>query len=120
SKIAALGSSVTFTVRASGASGYQWYKDGSAIPGATDSSLTIASVRGLPMPHMPQAASMSSFFRQLGGTVGVGMVGMLLEWRLRAHGSDPLSAFSETFLVLAAVCASTAFASWWMRPAEPA
>lgn len=82
-------------------------------------SLTIGSVRGLPTGHMPQAASMSSFFRQLGGAVGVGMVGTLLEWRLQAHSSDPVSAFSETFLVLAAICASTAFASWWMRPAEP-
>lgn len=46
SQSAALGSSVTFTVSASGSGdlGYQWFKGGVAIDGATSSSYTIASV----------------------------------------------------------------------------
>jgi glucuronoarabinoxylan endo-1,4-beta-xylanase len=42
------GSSVTFTVAASGgpAPTYQWHKDGVAIPGATTSNLTINGVTG--------------------------------------------------------------------------
>lgn len=44
SKTASVGSSVTFTVSASGASSYQWYKDGTAITGATSATLTIGSV----------------------------------------------------------------------------
>ncbi len=38
------GSSVTFSVTATGATGYQWRKDGVDIPGATQSSYTISSV----------------------------------------------------------------------------
>lgn len=79
-------------------------------------SLTIGAVRGLPLPDLPQAASMASYFRQLGGALGVGLAGTLLEWRLQANASEPLTAFSETFLVLAAVLASTALAAWQMRP----
>lgn len=80
-------------------------------------SLTIGAVRGLPLRDLSQATSMASYFRQLGGTLGVGMVGILLEWRLRAHGSNTLAAFGETFLVLAAVLLASALAAWWMRPA---
>ncbi len=41
---AAPGSSATFSVNATGAAQYQWSKDGTAIPGATAASFTIAAV----------------------------------------------------------------------------
>ena len=44
SQTAFLGSAVSFTVAAQSALGYQWQRDGSNIPGATDSTYTLASV----------------------------------------------------------------------------
>jgi Calx-beta domain/Bacterial TSP3 repeat len=45
-KIAASGDSVTLSVSATGASGYQWFKDGVAVQNATSASLAFASVSG--------------------------------------------------------------------------
>jgi len=47
SQTGAVGGNVTFTVAASGTAplAYQWYKDGSAVAGATGSSLTINGVK---------------------------------------------------------------------------
>lgn len=42
-KYVATGTSATFTVRASGATGYQWYKGGVAIIGATSASYTVVA-----------------------------------------------------------------------------
>ena len=41
------GSAVTFTAAASGAVGYQWYRNGGAIPGATAGALTIPRIYAL-------------------------------------------------------------------------
>ena len=53
-------------------------------------SLSLGSMRGLGAAEIPQAASMQNFLRQLGGAVGVSLVGILLEWRLAAHGATLL------------------------------
>jgi MFS transporter, DHA2 family, multidrug resistance protein len=88
--------------------------------------LSLGMVRGLAPADFPQAASMSGFIRQLGGAIGVSLVGTALEWRLRAHGIDTadraavaaqgLFAFQEIFLILAAVAALAVLAAWFMRP----
>jgi hypothetical protein len=53
----------------------------------------------------------------LGGSAGVSLCGIVLEWRLAAHGdslANPvtsparLAAFNESFLMLAALCALAA------------
>lgn len=78
-------------------------------------SLNLAAVRRTEPALLPQAASGINFLRQLGGAVGVSVVGIVLEWRLRAHANDhPLAAFGETFWMIATVCALAAFAAWRM------
>ncbi len=81
-------------------------------------SLTLGSTRGLPRAEFAQAASQASFYRQFGGAIGVASVGVLLEWRLGVHPGDELRAFGETFLILAAICASTVVAAWRMQTSE--
>ena len=65
----------------------------------------------------------------LGGSIGVSLCGIVLEWRLAAHGdvltrtaSSPqrLAAFNEVFLMLATLCALALFAAWRLRDAAPA
>jgi EmrB/QacA subfamily drug resistance transporter len=82
-------------------------------------SLTLGSVPGLPLDAVPQAASVISFLRQLGGATGVGLVGIFLEWRLRlrsAAGEAALSAFADTFWLVAALSAVATLAAMRMRP----
>jgi MFS transporter, DHA2 family, multidrug resistance protein len=89
-------------------------------------ALSIGTVRGLDTSEIPQATSMSSFMRQLGGVIGISLVGIGLESRLTAHGSDLISsgsidpnrlaAFDEIFVFLAIVCFCAAFAAWFMKP----
>lgn len=88
-------------------------------------ALSLGSLRGLASAEYPQAASMSNFLRQLGGAIGVSLIGILLEWRLAAHGVTMLgtggdaarvAAFDETFLLLAAICVPAFVAAWFMDP----
>lgn len=88
-------------------------------------SLSLGSMRGLGVAEVPQAASMANFLRQLGGAVGISLVGILLEWRLAAHGVTLLgagddtarvSAFDETFVLLAAISVPAMVAAWFMEP----
>jgi EmrB/QacA subfamily drug resistance transporter len=94
-------------------------------------SLNLGSMRGLDKRLIPQGASAISFLRMLGGAVGVSLCGIVLEWRLSAHGdsltnpvSSParLAAFDESFLFLAGLCALALLASWRLRhpPADSA
>jgi len=93
-------------------------------------SLNLGSLRGVPPAHLSAGASAVNFVRQLGGTVGVSLVGVVLEWRLAARGLDPaaigsasgaaLDAFHETFLALAATMAVAVLAAWRMRPRDVA
>lgn len=91
-------------------------------------SLNLGAMRGLPKPLIPQGASAINFLRMLGGSVGVSLCGIVLEWRLATHGdslSKPLSsparlaAFNESFLMLAAICAVALLAAWRLREAPP-
>lgn len=76
-------------------------------------SLNLGSIRPLPKDLIAQGVSAISFLRMLGGAIGVSLCGIVLEWRLAAHGdslansaSSParLAAFNEAFLMLAALC----------------
>jgi fucose permease len=60
----------------------------------------------------------------LGGAAGVSLCGILLEWRLSAHGDSlalpqtslaRLHAFDEVFMLLAACCALAMLAAWRIR-----
>lgn len=87
-------------------------------------SLNIGAMRGLQHTHIPQGSSAINFLRMLGGAAGVSLCGIVLEWRISAHGfrldtasTNParLIAFNETFLMLAAVCALALVAALRLR-----
>ena len=86
-------------------------------------SLNTGAMRGLDKAHIPQGASAINFLRMLGGAAGVSLCGIVLEWRLAAHGvhlgsrgAGHLAPFNETFLMLAATCALALLAAWRLRP----
>ncbi|MDQ3059085.1 MAG: MFS transporter [Pseudomonadota bacterium] len=91
-------------------------------------SLSLGALRPLPRELIPQGVSAVSFVRMLGGAIGVSLCGIVLEWRLAAHGqslastaSSParLAAFNETFLMLAALCLLAMVAAWQLRDSAP-
>ncbi|MBK9440999.1 MAG: DHA2 family efflux MFS transporter permease subunit [Comamonadaceae bacterium] len=89
-------------------------------------SLNLGALRPLEKGLLPQGSSSINFLRMLGGAIGVSLCGIVLEWRLSAHGvsltqgaSSParLAAFNESFMMLSAICALALFASWRLREA---
>ncbi|MFW5332985.1 DHA2 family efflux MFS transporter permease subunit [Hydrogenophaga sp. ZJX-1] len=87
-------------------------------------SLNIGAMRGLERSHIPQGSSVINFLRMLGGAAGVSLCGIVLEWRVAAHGfrldtanpnPERLAAFDETFGLLAAICALAIIAAWRLR-----
>ena len=94
-------------------------------------ALSIGAMRGVDPGLIAQGASTINFVRQLGGAIGVSLVGIVLEWRLAVHhsglGDAPdvpgsagqrILAFDETFFCVAALCAVAVVAAWRMRPAS--
>ncbi len=88
-------------------------------------SLNLGSLRALSSDLISQGSSAINFVRMLGGAIGVSLCGIVLEWRLAAHGdslaqaaSSParLAAFNESFLMLAALCVLAMFAAWRLKP----
>ena len=89
-------------------------------------SLSLGAMRGVDFSLIAQGASTINFVRQLGGTIGVSLVGIVLEWRLAVYQANMgasqdarLRAFNETFLLVALFCALAVVAAVRMRPAEP-
>ncbi|HEY1090482.1 MAG TPA: MFS transporter, partial [Burkholderiaceae bacterium] len=89
-------------------------------------SLNLGAMRGLDKTLIPQGVSAINFLRMLGGATGVSLCGIVLEWRLAAHGDSfansvtspaRLAAFNESFLMLAALCALAIVAARRLRPA---
>ena len=87
-------------------------------------SLNIGAMRSLDRSHIPQGSSVINFLRMLGGAAGVSLCGIVLEWRVAAHGAlldtgttSParMAAFGETFLMLAAICAVAVVAALKLR-----
>jgi EmrB/QacA subfamily drug resistance transporter len=87
-------------------------------------SLNLGSMRGLDHALIAYGASTINFLRMLGGAVGVGLCGIVLEWRIAAHGDSlatpltsaaRLAAFNESFWMLAALCGLAMLAAWRMR-----
>ncbi|KRH98777.1 MFS transporter [Curvibacter sp. PAE-UM] len=87
-------------------------------------SLNNGAMAGLEPRLISQASSAINFLRMLGGAVGVSLCGIVLEWRIAAHGDSlghpdsslaRLAAFDETFVMLAGVCALAMLAAWQMR-----
>ena len=115
---------------AAAASGYfllmAWAMVGRIGLGFVLPALSIGAMRGVDKALIAQGASTINFLRQLGGAIGVSLVGIVLEWRLAVHPSglastagsdaDRIRAFDETFLFVAAVCAIAVVAAWRMKP----
>lgn len=87
-------------------------------------SLNLGAMRGLHQDLIAQGASSINFVRMLGGSAGVSLCGIVLEWRIAAHGDDlarvasspaRLAAFNESFLMLAALCVLALLAAWQLR-----
>ena len=74
-------------------------------------SLNLGAMRSLPVGFISQGASTINFMRQLGGAVGVSLVGIVLEWRLQAQPADPVRAFHETFVLIGAITACAVLAA---------
>jgi EmrB/QacA subfamily drug resistance transporter len=90
-------------------------------------SLNLGAMRGLDKGLISQGVSAINFLRMLGGASGVSLCGIVLEWRLAAHGdsfANPvtsparLAAFNESFWMLAALCALAIVAARQLRPAQ--
>jgi MFS family permease len=87
-------------------------------------SLNIGAMRGVHQSLISQGSSVINFVRMLGGATGVSLCGIMLEWRLAAHGdslttlttsSARLDAFDEVFVMLAVCCALALIAAWQLR-----
>ena len=79
-------------------------------------SLNLGAMAGVPDTLIAHGSSTINFLRQLGGAVGVGLVGNVLEWRLGAHAGAPLAAFHETFALVGVITACAIIAAWRMSP----
>ena len=66
-------------------------------------SLSLGAVRGLEPLLLSHAAGTIAFLRQLGGVVGIGVIGTVLEWRMLGRESQPVVAFAEVFGLLAGI-----------------
>ena len=85
---------------------------------------TWARCAGCRIGLISQGSSTINFLRQLGGAVGISLVGIVLEWRLQAEQAQPLRAFHETFALIGVITACAVIAAWRMgaqpRLAAPA
>jgi len=86
-------------------------------------SLSLSAMRALDTPRIPAGTSTMNFLRQLGGAVGVNLVGIMLEWRLQTHAAlgaaGTLRAFHEVFVLMALLTAAAAVAAWQIRGPAP-
>ncbi len=89
-------------------------------------SLNLGAMRPLDKSLISQGSSTIGFVRMLGGAAGVSLCGIVLEWRLSAHGESlsavassaaRVRAFGETFVMLAALCVLAMAAAWQLRSA---
>lgn len=89
-------------------------------------SLNNGAMYGMESRLISQASSGINFLRMLGGAVGVSLCGIVLEWRIAAHGDSlarhetsvaRLAAFEETFVMLAGICMLATLAAWQMKAA---
>jgi EmrB/QacA subfamily drug resistance transporter len=79
-------------------------------------SLNLGAMRGLPESLISHGASTINFMRQLGGAVGISLVGIVLEWRLQLPPANPQRAFHETFVLIGVITGCAVLAALRMRP----
>ena len=74
-------------------------------------SLNVGAMRGLPESFIAHGASTINFMRQIGGAVGISLVGIVLEWRLKVHVGEPVRAFHDTFGLIGLITACAVLAA---------
>ncbi len=83
-------------------------------------SLNLGSMHGLPDTLISHGSSTINFLRQLGGAVGIGLVGNVLEWRLRGSPAQAIVAYHETFALVGAITGFAVLAAIRMGPGRAA
>jgi len=87
-------------------------------------SLSLLAMRAVQGAHIAAGTGTMNFLRQLGGAVGVNLVGILLALRQQAYAAQgaegTLRAFHEVFVLMALLMAMAAVAAWQMRPPDQA
>ena len=83
-------------------------------------SLNLGAMVGLPHGLISHGSSTINFLRQLGGAVGIGLVGNFLEWRLHTHATAPIAAYHETFALVGTITAAAIVAASRMTPVRRA
>lgn len=86
-------------------------------------SLNLGAMRPLDKSLIAQGAGTISFIRMLGGAIGVGLCGIVLEWRLDVQMANPalsaadarMAAFHESFVMLTALCLLAFLAATQLR-----
>jgi EmrB/QacA subfamily drug resistance transporter len=86
-------------------------------------SLNLGALRPLEKSLIAQGSSTISFIRMLGGAIGVGLCGIVLEWRLAVYAATPgmeaaqgrLQAFHESFVMLTLLCLLAFLAATQLR-----
>lgn len=86
-------------------------------------SLNLGAMRPLDRSLLAQGSSTISFIRMLGGAAGVGLSGIMLQWRIAVHAADSslspqaaqLAAFHECFAMLTLLCLIALVASMQLR-----
>ena len=90
-------------------------------------SLNLGAMRPLPKALIAQGSSTISFIRTLGGAVGVGLCGIVLEWRLAVYAARPevptlegrMAAFHESFVLLTVLCLLAMAAATQLKEKAP-
>lgn len=78
-------------------------------------SLSLGALAGLAAADWPAGSTLVSLFRQVGATLGVACGAGFLQWRL--HSDPAVSAFHQTFALVALLCGLAALISWRNAPA---
>ncbi|MGE8396779.1 MAG: MFS transporter, partial [Comamonas sp.] len=86
-------------------------------------SLNLGAMRPLDRALIAQGSSAISFIRMLGGAIGVGLCGIVLEWRLAVQAANPaltelqgrITAFHESFAMLTLLCLLAFIAATQLR-----
>ena len=77
--------------------------------GLTMPNMQVTALGRLDKGLLPYASSTVNFLRMLGGAVGIGLVGILLDWRLGVAGvnaspAERMTAYHEVFTLLGLMC----------------
>lgn len=81
-------------------------------------ALNLATLRHMAPHQLGQSSVVTSYARQLGGVIGVAVLAVFVEWRETVYGAVPpgiYSAYSEGFLLLAAVFVLAVLAACSMK-----